>query len=94
MKLKVGEKQVDLNGAFPLTVGDVKVLEAIGIMDSKGEMNTGSVTLVSKLLLHLVHKVDEQVTEADIDAIPIHELADLAPFLESKMKEVGIDRPT
>ena len=94
MKLNVGEKEVDLNGAFPLTVGDVKVLEIIGVMDRKGEMNAGSVTMISKLLLHLARKVDREVTEAEIDAIPVHKLNDLAPFLEAKMKEVGIDRPT
>ena len=94
MKLQLGDKTVDLNGAFPLTVGDIKMLETIGVMDSKGEMNAGSVIMVSKLLLHLARKVDPEVTEVEIDSIPIHKLNDLAPFLESKMKEVGIDRPT
>ena len=94
MKLQLGDKEVDLNGAFPLTIGDVKMLETIGVMDAKGEMDAGSVDVVSKLLLHLARKVDSEVTEAEIDDIPVHTLTALAPFLESKMKEVGIDRPT
>ena len=94
MKLQLGEKQVDLNDAFPLTIGDIKALETIGVIDNKEEMNAGSVTMISKLVFHLARKVDSEVTEAEIDAIPVHKLKDLGPFLDSKMKEVGIDRPT
>ena len=94
MKLQIGEKEIDLNGAFPLTVGDVKELEKIGIMDSKGEMSTGSFARVSDLVLYLARKVDQEVTESEIDNIPIHKLGKLGDFLAAKMEEVGINRPT
>ena len=94
MILDLGNKKIDLDQAFPLTIGDLKALEALGMVNQKGEVNAGSPVLLSGLLLHLARKIDREVTEAEIDEIPVHKLEKLGDFFEAKMKEVGIDRPT
>ena len=94
MILKMGDKEVDLDRAFPMVLGDIMSLEELGVMDEKGQMDTGSPTKMGKLLLHLAQKVDETTTLNDIKKIGLDEFDEIGDFFEKKMGESKVNRPT
>lgn len=94
MILKMGDKEVDLDRAFPMVLGDIMALEELGVMDSKGQMDTSSPTKMGKLLLHLAQKVDETTTLNDIKKIGLDEFDKIGDFFEKKMGESKVNRPT
>ena len=94
MILEMGEKKVDLTGAFPLVLGDIMSLEQLGVMDEKGQMNASSPTKMGKLLLHLAQKVDSTITLDDIKKIGLDEFDKIGDFFHKKMGESKISRPT
>ena len=94
MILKMGDKEVDLDRAFPMVLGDIMSLEELGVMDEKGQMDTSSPTKMGKLLLHLAQKVDETTTLNDIKKIGLAEFDEIGDFFEKKMGESKVNRPT
>ena len=94
MIVEMGDKKVDLTGAFPLVLGDLMALEQLGVMDEKGGMDTSSPTKMGKLLLHLAQKVDETTTLDDIKKIGLDEFDALGDFFEKKLGETKVNRPT
>lgn len=94
MILKLGDKEVDLAKAFPMTIGDFKALEGLGVLNEKGDMDTASPTKMVSFLFHLLHKADESVTEAEVENISLDDLDGIGDFFDLKMKETKVDRPT
>ena len=94
MILEMGEKKVDITGAFPLVLGDIMALEQLGVMDEKGRMDTRSPIKMGKLLLHLAQKVDETTTLNDIKKIGLDEFDEIGDFFQKKMGESKVNRPT
>ena len=94
MILKMGDKEVDLDRAFPMVLGDIMSLEELGVMDEKGQMDTSSPTKMGKLLLHLAQKVDETTTLNDIKKIGLDEFDEIGDFFQKKMGESKVNRPT
>ena len=93
MIVEMGDKKVDLTGAFPLTLGDLMSLEQLGVMDEKGDMDTSSPMKMGKLLLHLAQKVDETTTLDNIKKIGLDEFDALGDFFEKKLGETKVSRP-
>ena len=93
MILEMGDKKVDLTGAFPLVLGDLMALEELGVMDEKGDMDTTKPVKMGKLLLHLAQKVDTSTTMNDIKKIDIDEFDAISDFFHKKMGESKVNRP-
>ena len=96
MILKAGDKRIDLEKAFPMTIGDMRALKKLGVIDRSGDMDTGDPDKLAAMILHLARKVDAEVNEADVDKIEIADVKKMGDFIEAKMKEAGleVDRPT
>ena len=94
MILEMGDKKVDLTGAFPLVLGDIMALEELGVMNEKGNMDTSSPMKMGKLLLHLAQKVDKTTIMDDIKKIDLDKFDALGDFFEKKLGETKVDRPT
>ena len=96
MILKAGDRKIDLNEAFPMTIGDMRALKKLGAIDPKGEMDTGDPDKLAVMVLYLARKVDKEVSEENVDDIDIGQVKKMGDFIELKMEEAGlkIDRPT
>lgn len=96
MILKAGDKRVELDKAFPMTIGDMRALKKLGVIDPKGDMDTGDPDKLAVMVLYLARKVDAEVTEQDVDKIDIGQVKKMGDFIEAKMEEAGleVDRPT
>lgn len=90
MKIHLGEKEYDLAQALPLTLGDLRRLKKEQGVELKDLANM-DVEVVVKVMLHIAHKLDTAVTEAQIDELPVTALRDVAEFLTLATVP---DRPT
>ena len=91
MILKLGDKEVDLSAAFPMTIGDWKAFERMGLVDKSGNVDVTGAAGVSKMIRHFCCKVDGKVTEKMVDAISLKNLKPISEFLTKKMGEEGGD---
>lgn len=89
MKIKLGEKEYDLAQALPLTLGDLRKLKK-EYNTTLSDLQTMDVEVIIKVLLLIFRKLDPEVSEEALDAVPISLLGDIARFLG----EVAVpDRP-
>lgn len=86
----INGKQVDLAKALPVTIGDLRELKKTGIEINNAEVMRDPDNLAA-FLLHMTRKVDESVTEEDINSISIDRLTEMVNVL---VPEDQIDRPT
>lgn len=91
MKIRLGEKEYDLAPALPLTLGDLRRLKKDHGVQLQDLSSMDANTLV-KILLLLAQKVDPEVVEAQVDAVPVTELIEISKFLASAATVP--DRPT
>lgn len=93
MKISLGEKEVDLALAIPVTLGDIRVLKKDhGVkMTQLSEMDADIVAMV---VLVLAQKVDKTITEEDINKLPLTKIAEVAMFLQTKAYTGDDDHPT
>ena len=90
MKIKLGEKEYDLDKSLPITLGDIKKLKAVhGV--KLNDLASMDADIVAKVLLLLCQKVDPNITEDMVDEVPLERLGDIAQFLSGA---VAPDRPT
>ena len=96
MKIKMGEKEVDLAKSWPLNIRDLKHFKASGLMDDAGNIDTADLGQLEAMLLHLCQKVDEDITPEDVELIDVIALKDYGEWMERVSKDAGldIDRPT
>lgn len=91
MKIKLGEKEVDLKAALPITLGDVRRLKKdFGV--KLADLSNMDADIIAKIVLMLSQKVNVTITEAEVDTIPLVQLGDIAIFLQTDAVEA--DRPT
>ena len=80
MKIKLGEKEYDLEKSLPVTLGDIRRLKQDhGV--KLDDLNSMDIDVVAKVLLLLCQKVDPAITEALVDTVPLMELGRIANFL-------------
>ena len=90
MKITLGEKEYDLAKALPITLGDVRRLKHVhGIQLS--DLASMDLDIVAKVFLMLCQKIDPDITEDMVDAIPLLQMNKVSQFLS---EAVIPDRPT
>jgi len=90
MKITLGEKEYDLAGALPVTLGDIRRLKRVhGIQLS--DLASMDLDIVAKVFLMLCQKIDSAITEEMVDAIPLTMMDEVSKFLS---KAAVPDRPT
>ena len=96
MILKMGEKSVDMAASWPWNIRDMKAFKAAGITDAKGDINTDDIESLEKMLRHLCKKVDDTVTDEDVELIDIVQLQAFGAWLAKLTTEAGFtaDGPT
>lgn len=92
MKIRLGEKELDLSQAVPITLGDTRWLKkTYGVKLS--ELSQIDADIMSHVLHMLCRKVDPGVTEAEVDLITLPEIARLTEYLQTAAF-TDADRPT
>lgn len=91
MILKLGEKSVDMAKSWPWTLRDMKAFKAAGITNEKGDIETDDLESLEKMLRHLCKKVDETVTDEEVELIDIVQLQKFGVWLAELTKEAGFD---
>lgn len=93
MKITLNGKEVDFSRAFPITLGDFRKLQRdYGANLETIERNPDDVEQLVKLLLFLCQKANSEVTEADLDMLPMTEMVKIQSFIAGASKV--IDRPS
>ena len=83
---KIGDKDVDLSKAMPLTIGDMKALKKAGLDLARMRPGTDlDSDQVLAMIEHVVMKANPAVTVADLDATPITALATISAEIQEKM---------
>lgn len=97
MKIKVGDREVDLSRMFPLTIGALEDLESLDInRNEKGEMVlSGTSIRDTRLLLQwALHVADTNVTEKEVRALTPEAISPVVEFISTKMAErEEVNRP-
>lgn len=93
MKIRLGEKEIDLAAALPIKMGDMRKL--------KREHGYGLAQLVEwdedKLMavaLVLAQKIEPSITMEDLDNLNLEDMPELVTFVHDAQGAKGIDRPT
>jgi len=96
MKIKLGDRELDLAGAFPLTLGDWRRLKERGVMDEKGELNVSDPANLGILLYVILSKAYPDLAEEEFDQLPITAFAEIGKFFSQQMEAAarGVDRPS
>lgn len=92
MLLKIKDKEIELDRAFPLTIGDWIELEKMGL-HMESSLNSAKGT--RSFLAYLVRKVDASIAEDDLNSVPVTRIPKLNEYIGKKMREEEEpDRPT
>ena len=85
--LEVGSNKVNMAQAFPLTLGDWKELEKLGLMTKDGAATAIGPDGVAKLLFYLISKTDmkDKVKIEDLDNVSLNEIGRVAQEVQEKM---------
>lgn len=92
MKVVMGEKSVDIAGAFPATLGDMIDLEDKGLVNNDGKPFT--MKQAAQLTLFFVQKVDPTITDADVRSLHLNAVTPIAEYIKSRMEEEDKPNPT
>ena len=71
LRIKLNGKDIDLSNAVPLTIGDIRALKKLGYDVLKLNTDTMDVDQIIGLLKYVCNKVDESITEADVETISL-----------------------
>lgn len=80
MKIKLGEKEIDLKLALPIVLGDVRKLKKVHGVNLK-DLGSMDADTIAKIVLVLSQKIDPTVTEAEVDMLPMEQVGAVAIFL-------------
>jgi hypothetical protein len=89
MTISLHGRTIDLRKALPLTIGDWKRLEQLGITDRT--LREPSITTIATLVHYVLHKADPQTTMEEIDALPL-----TAPAVQETLRAINqetVDAP-
>ena len=92
MKITAGGKEIDLEKAFPFTLGDLRKLKKLGVSYPL-DFNPRDPEQTAIFVFYFCKKVVPEITEEEIDALLPEVAIDAVHFLVLK-KEVVLDRPT
>jgi hypothetical protein len=95
MKIKVGGtvdgKEVDLEKALPITIGDLRKLKKLGV-SYPNTFDARDPDQAAAFILYFCQKVVPEITSEEVDLMDISDSLDVMNFIV-RTKE-GIDRPT
>lgn len=99
VKITVGEteKTLDLSRAFPLTVGEGRKLVGLAKRGSGDAGIEGQWDATVELVLLVMNKLDREVTQADLENMPLPEFTAMVQWLQQAVKDSAgqsLDRPT
>ena len=89
MKVKIGDREVDVSKAFPLSIGDWVDMEAQGLLAEDGSFNAGIANTFG-LIKTVVAKCD--VSEEEARSIPFDQIQGLIAYIVEQIG--GVDDPT
>ena len=85
--LKIGAAEVDLAGAFPLTLGDMRKLEKLGLVTPTGDLKAAGMEGIAKILHYLVSKVNKEIKLDDLDSVSLSKVTRAFLFARKKIQE-------
>lgn len=91
-RFTIGGKEIDIRAAFPFTLGDLRKLGKMKLLDREGNVNMTDADAVAKVLLYVIHKIDKEITEDQIDATSLQDLRKMVLGFSFLMKE-GLEVP-
>jgi hypothetical protein len=92
LTITLGDREINLGKALPLTLGDWRRLEQQGISPAK--LAEGKVNDLVVLLLHVLHKADSTVTEAEVEALSLTDPRIVSVMSAINDGEAQLDRPS
>jgi len=94
MKITVKGKEIDLEKALPIVVGDLRKLKKLGV-HYPDNFDPRDIDQVVVFLFYFLKKVDSSVTEEEVDSLLLDEVQAPVLFLVSggKKGEDNLDRP-
>jgi len=69
MELELNGRKINISSALPLTIGDWKALEKRKV--TLRNLESASITDLSAVVFHVLHKADDTVKEEEVDALPL-----------------------
>jgi hypothetical protein len=93
MKIRLGEKEYDLQQSLPITLGDIKRLKTDFGMGLR-ELSDFDVEKITNVLLVLLQKQDAQVVMEQVNAIPFRRLMEITNFLRVAQELEDVENPT
>ena len=93
MKLTIAGKDVDLSGAFPVTLGDLRALTREGVLNKKGDLDAGP-DEVAKMILYFARKVNDAITEEDINGLDMKSLTAVAEAIKDELSTEDQPNPS
>lgn len=101
--LKLGDREVNLANAFPMTLGDMMDLSEKDLTDEDGNVKMAGVHGVFEVLKLVTNKAlgieagaEGSVTDAELRGIPLQTMGELTPYFTRQMggEAEEADRPT
>ena len=94
MKITVGGREIDLEKALPIVVGDLRKLKKLGV-NYPSAFDPRDPDHQALFLYHFCQKVDPAVTEAEIDLLSLEEVINAVYSLVHKKEgDEVLDIPT
>lgn len=98
-KVNINGKEVDLSGAIPIKMGDMRKLTALGVDLNEFTKKAESKELpdmdqTANLIFHFANKCNSEITQDDIDEMELDDLADIVNKIFDDTKDAKEDPPT
>ena len=90
MKLKIGDREVDLNQALPLQVKDLRYLGDQGLLTADGAVALSDINKILDFAVYLTKKVDKSVTTEEFDELDMAVVSEAIQQVSEKMGESGV----
>lgn len=85
--LAIKESKIDLGKALPLTLGDMRKLEKLGLLSNLGELKPNGMEDVAKVLHYLVSKIHPEIKLDDLDEVPLTRVTRAFLFVKKRIEE-------
>ena len=85
--LILGSAEVDLAKALPLTLGDMRRLEALGLVTQKGDLQVTGMDGIAKILHLLVQKVNKDIPLETLDSLAVSKVTRAFLFIQRQIME-------
>ena len=85
--LILGGVEVDLAKALPLTLGDMRQLEKLGLVTAKGDLQVAGMDGIAKILHLLVQKVNKDILLESLDTLAVSKVTRAFLFIQKQIME-------